>query len=142
MVSGCFELAEEGLFIHYIKPISVINIDSLIYNQVGLSNYIPLHEMLNLYHANKKVDKQKKKNFKSQAEYDQYIEEYKQMRMSKLIPFPIFIDKYFHKQGLWKLPPLLELVAPALFKEEYDEKQNRASLKRTEDIQNTTNAST
>ncbi|REE01309.1 hypothetical protein [Marinoscillum furvescens] len=111
------ELAEEGLFIHHIKPISVINIDSLIYNQVGLSTEIPLHEMLNLYHDNKKVDRQKKKNFKSQDEYDQYIEEYKQMRMSKLIPFPMFIDKYFHKQGLWKLPPLLELVAPALFKE-------------------------
>ncbi len=117
------ELADEGLFIHHIKPLSVVNIDSLIYNQVGLSNGIPLHEMLSLYHENKKVEKQKKKNFKSQAEYDQYLEEYKQMRMSKLIPFSMFLDKYFHKQGLWKLPPLLELVAPALFKEEYEAKE-------------------
>lgn len=117
------ELAEEGLFIHHVKPLSVVNIDSLIYNQVGLSNGIPLHEILSLYHENKKVEKQKKKNFKSQAEYDQYLEEYKQMRMSKLIPFSMFIDKYFHKQELWKLPPLLELVAPALFKEEYEAKE-------------------
>jgi hypothetical protein len=117
------ELAEEGLFIHHVKPLSVVNIDSLIYNQVGLSSGIPLHEMLNLYHENKKVEKQKKRNFKSQAEYDQYLEEYKQMRMSKLIPFSMFTDKYFHKQGLWKLPPLLELVAPALFKEEYEAKE-------------------
>jgi hypothetical protein len=117
------ELAEEGLFIHHVKPLSVVNIDSLIYNQVGLSSGIPLHEMLNLYHENKKVEKQKKRNFKSQAEYDQYLEEYKQMRMSKLIPFSMFIDKYFHKEGLWKLPPLLELVAPALFKEEYEAKE-------------------
>jgi hypothetical protein len=43
--------------------------------------------------------------------------------MSKLIPFSIFIDKYFHKQNLWKMPPLLELVAPALFKEEYEAKE-------------------
>jgi hypothetical protein len=35
----------------------------------------------------------------------------------------MFIDKYFHKEGLWKLPPLLELVAPALFKEEYEAKE-------------------
>lgn len=116
------ELAEEGLFIHHVKPLSVVSIDSLIYNQVGLANGITLHEMLNLYHENKKVV-QKKQNFKSQAEYDNYIEEYKQMQMSKLIPFSMFIDKYFHKHGLWKLPPLLELVAPALFKEEYEAKE-------------------
>lgn len=117
------ELAKEGLFIHHVKPLSVVNIDSLIYNQVGLSNSIALHEMLNLYHENKKVEKQKKRNFRSQAEHDQYLEEYKQMRMSKLIPFSMFIDKYFHKEGLWKLSPLLELVAPALFKEEYEAKE-------------------
>ncbi|TDS11014.1 hypothetical protein [Sphingobacterium paludis] len=119
------ELDEEGLFIHHVKPLSVVNIDSLIYNQVGLSNQISLHEMLNLYHENKKVEKQKKRNFKSQAEYEQYLEEYKQMRMSKLVPFSMYIDKYFHKQGLWKLSPLLELVAPTLFKEEYDERKNK-----------------
>jgi len=117
------ELQNEGLFIHHVKPLSVVNIDSLIYNQVGLANDIPLHEILNLYLENKKVKKQKKRNFKSQEEYDRYLKEYKQMRMSKLIPFSLFIDKYFKKHGLWKLPPLLELVAPALFKEEYEEKE-------------------
>lgn len=115
------ELAKESLFIHHVKPLSVVNIDSLIYNQVGLANGIPLHEMLNLYLENKKVV-QKKQNFKSQEEHDKYLEEYKQMRMSKLIPFSMFIDKYFHKHGFWKLPPLLELVEPALFKEEYEAK--------------------
>ena len=116
------ELCEEGLYIHHVKPLSVVNIDSLIYNQVGLANSIPLHDMLNHYHENKKVEKQKKRNFKSQSEQDKFIEEYKQMRISKLIPFSMFIDKYFHKQGLWKLPPLLELVTPALFKEKYEAK--------------------
>lgn len=114
------KLAEEGLFIHRVKPLSVVSIDSLIYNQIGLATGIPLHEMLKLYNENKRVEKQRKKNFKSQFEYDRHLEEYRQMRMSKLIPFSIFIDKYFHKHNLWKLPPLLELVAPALFKEEYE----------------------
>jgi hypothetical protein len=117
------ELAEEGLFIHRVKPLSVVSIDSLIYNQVGLANGIPLHKMLNLYHENKTVERQKMKNYKSQEDYDKYWEEYKQMRMSKLIPFSRFIDKYFHKHGLWKLPPLLEMVGPALFKEEYEAKE-------------------
>lgn len=117
------ELAEEGLFIYHVQPLSVVNIDTLIYNQVGLANEISLHEILNHYHDYKKIEKQKKKNFKSQEEYDRYLEEYKQMRMSKLIPFSMFIDKYFHKLGLWKLPPILELVAPALFKEEYEAKE-------------------
>ena len=119
--NALLDLAEEGLFIHHVKPLSVVNIDSLIYNQVGLANGIPLHEMLTLYHENKKIEKQK--NFKTQEEYDRNLEKYEQMRMSKLIPFAMFIDKYFHKQNLWKLPPLLEMVAPTLFKEEYEAKE-------------------
>jgi len=115
-------LKEEGLFVHRVKPISVVNIDSLIYNQIGLANDIPLHEMLKLYHEYKIVS-QKKPIIKSKEDYEKYIEEYKQMRMSKLIPFSLFIEKYFDKQGLWKLPPILELVAPALFKNEMPDKE-------------------
>ncbi|MFV5698108.1 hypothetical protein ACM55H_07025 [Flavobacterium sp. ZT3R17] len=117
------QLAEEGLFIYHVKPLSIVNIDSLIYNQVGLANDITLHEILNIYNENKKIEKQKKRNFKYQQEYDKYLEDYKQMRMSKLIPFSVFIDKYFNKKGLWKQPPQLDLVFPAIFKEEYEKKQ-------------------
>jgi len=115
------ELQDEGLFIHHVKPLSVVNIDSLIYNQVGLANNISLHEILNRYHENKKVEKKKQINFKTQQEYDRYLEEYKQMRMSKLIPFSFFIEKYFKEKGLSRLPPLLKMVAPAIFKEDYKE---------------------
>lgn len=117
------ELVEEGLFVHHIKPLTVVNIDSLIYHQVGLTNGISLHETINLYHENKKVEKQKKRKLKSHKENDKYLEEYKKMRMSKLIPFAIFIDKYFHQHGLWKLPPWLELLTPALFKEEFEQEK-------------------
>ena len=102
---------------HRVKPISVVNIDSLIYNQIGLAKDISLHEMLKLYHEYKVVP-QKKPIINSKEDYEKYIEEYKQIRMSKLIPFSLFIDKYFDKQSFWKLPPILEIVAPALFKEE------------------------
>lgn len=116
------ELVKEGLFIHHVNPLSVVNIDSLIYYQVGLATRVPLHEMLNLYHGNKKIVRQKKRNFKSQEEYYGYLEELKQMKISKLVPFSVFIDKYFHKNGLWKLPPQLDIVVPALFKEELEGK--------------------
>jgi hypothetical protein len=117
------ELLEEGLFVHHVKPLSVVNIDSLIYNQVVLSTTIALHEVLNLYHQNKKIKKQKKKNFKSQEEYMSFLEEHKQMVMSKFVPFRLFIDNYVYKNGLWKPPPLLDIIAPALFKEEYDARE-------------------
>lgn len=114
-------LQEEGLFIHHVKPLSVVNIDCLIYNQIGLVNHIPLHEILYLYHEHKRLD-QKKRKFKTKEEYENYLDERKQIVMSKLIPFSLFIERYFDKEGLWKLPPILELVTPALFQEEFKAK--------------------
>jgi len=96
-------LQEEGLFIHHVRPITVVNIDSLIYNQVGLANSIQLHDLLELYHDYKKPDKKKSK-FESQAEYEAFLEAYKQEAMSKLVPFSIFIDKYFYKKEYGNCP--------------------------------------
>lgn len=117
------DLTDEELYIHHVKPLSLVNIDTLIYNQAGLLNDISLHEMLNLYHRNKKVERQRSRKFKSQEEFEKYIKEYKQMRMSKLIPFSMFIDDHFRKQGLWRRPELLEMVPAALFQKEYETKE-------------------
>ncbi len=114
------KLQNEGLFIHHVKPLSVVNIDSLIYNQCGLLNNISLHRILDIYQKDKLIKKEKQKKFKSQEEYDRDLEEYNKSLMSKFIPFSVFIEKYFQKKGYWKPPPLLETVIPALFKEEYD----------------------
>jgi hypothetical protein len=116
------ELQSEGLFIHNVKPLSVVNIDSIIYNQHGLANNISLHDILDIYQKNKLVDKKQRK-FKSQEEYDSYIEDYKEKLMSKLIPFSKFIETYFQENGFWKLPPLVETVAPSLFLEEYEKQK-------------------
>jgi hypothetical protein len=56
------------------------------------------------------------------------MEEYKNEKMSKLIPFALFIDNYFRKKQLIKPPVLLELVAPAIFNQEYDLEDNNASI--------------
>ncbi|HZV69818.1 MAG TPA: hypothetical protein VFG10_09745 [Saprospiraceae bacterium] len=115
-------LQGEGVFTKHVQPLSVVNIDSLIFNQIGLANDIPLHETLRLYHENKKVIKRKRK-FKSREEQEQFIEEYKQMRMDTLIPFSLFLDKHFDQLGLYERPPLLEVVGPALYKEEFEKRE-------------------
>lgn len=120
------ELANERYFTYHIKPLSVVNIDSLIYNQEALSNSITLHQMLKLYHENKKMEK-KKKNFKSEEVFKIYIEEYKQRAMAKLLPFDSFLNDYINKNGMRKPPPLIKIVAESLFKEDYE---SRKSIKK------------
>ena len=114
LVSSWFEdeleiLAEEKLFIHHIKPLTVINIDSLIYNQICLSENISLHRVINKYHEHIKIDPKKK--FSS-------VEEYKEYRLEKMIPFSWFIDEYFFQIGCREIPPVFQLLKSELFEEE------------------------
>ena len=104
-------LKAEGFFIHQIKPLAVVNIDSLIYNSVGLTENTPLHEVLNAYFNSSKLRAGVK--FRT-------VEEAREFRMSSFNPFSLFIDKYFKKQGIIKVPPILDLVGSALFKEEVE----------------------
>lgn len=105
-------LEDEGLFVNRVKPIVVVNIDSLIFHQSGLAKKILLHEMLKLYVEYTHITTKLK--FHTEAEFEQY----KINRMSKMIPFSLFITKYFDKHGLWSVPPIMDVVAPALFTEE------------------------
>lgn len=104
-------LQEGGLFIRHVKPLIVVNIDSLIYHQVGLSGNVQLHEVLKLYSEHNKMYSKLKFNS---------IEDYQDYRMSKLAPFSLFIDKYFNKKGFTKVPPILDVISPALFKEQLE----------------------
>ncbi len=99
-------LEEEGLYIKHVKPLTVINIDTLIDHQVGLSKNISLHEMLKLYEKHK-IEKPKSK-FKT-------VEEASSYNLSKFIPFSMFIEKHFMKHGLIKPPPILNILGEALF---------------------------
>ncbi len=105
-------LEDEGLFINRVKPITVINIDSLIFHQTGLAEKKPLHEMLKLYHEYTHIYTSFK--FHTPEEFEQY----KSDRMAKMIPFSLFLTKYFNKHNLWTVPPIMDVVAPELFKGE------------------------
>ncbi len=88
------KLKADGLFIQNVQPLVCVNVDSLLYHQIGLSHAIKLHEILKLYIDETKLDSS----------------------MSKLVPFSIYVDRLFHKLGIHKAPPILELLGPALFK--------------------------
>lgn len=103
-------LQEEGFYTRRIKPLIVVNIDSLIFHQVGLQRSFSLQYILKMYADHIRIHKGK--TFTSLKEKEIYY-------LSRFIPFSGFIDKFFHKVGLVELPPILEILGPALFKEDY-----------------------
>lgn len=107
-------LAEEGFYIYRIKPLTVVNIDSLIFHQIALSESHPLHLILDAYHESNKIKLGKKYKNSEEA-----ISDY----LGKRIPFALFIHRYFHKLGIKELPPIMDAVRPTLFKED-TEKDN------------------
>ncbi len=102
-------LKQEGYFIHKIKPLTVINIDTLIFHQMGLLELIPLNELIDEYH--KHIDLRKKKQFKTFKEAQSFV-------MSKHISFATFTDNYFRSKKFSKIPPVIEIVQPLLFEDE------------------------
>lgn len=102
-------LKQEGYFIHKIKPLTVINIDTLIFHQMGLLELIPLNELIDEYH--KHIDLRKKKQFKTFKEAQSFV-------MSKHISFATFTDNYFGSKKFSKIPPVIEIVQPLLFEDE------------------------
>jgi len=104
-------LEKEGLFIHHVKPLTVINIDSLIYHQAGLSENIMLNKVIDAYHSHILLDT--RMTFNSETDYKAYL-------MSKNIPFSQFINNHFHSKGIKKRPSMLDMVSPALFGEEFE----------------------
>ena len=102
-------LKQEGCFIHKIKPLTVINIDTLIFRQLGLLELIPLNKLIDEYH--KHIDLRKKKQFKTFKEVQSFV-------MSKHISFATFTDNYFRSKKFSKIPPVIDIVQPLLFEDE------------------------
>jgi len=99
-------LESEGLYTKHVKPIVIVNIDSLIYNQIGLSEKITLHEVLDAYLTHIKT---------YPAAKSKSIEEEKRRYYEKAVPFATFIHNYFSQKGIKTPPPLMDFVVPELF---------------------------
>ncbi|MGN8059715.1 hypothetical protein ACTJKN_25790 [Pedobacter sp. 22163] len=102
------ELETQGFYVKKVQPLVIISIDSLIYHQIGLAKDIQLNEVLKRYIQHTK----REKNLKFRSE-----EEVKSYTLSKQIAFSTFINEFFQAKGLQEVPPVLEKVAPILFKE-------------------------
>ncbi len=103
------ELKKQGFFIHRISPLVIVNIDCLIYNEIPLSKRVSLHEMLNLYNDHVKIRPNEK--YRDQAEMTE-------SRMSKLIPFSLFLNNYIMDREWSEIPPILEDLGLVLFDED------------------------
>lgn len=102
-------LQKEGLYVSRVQSLTVINIDSLIYHQLGLASKCTLKEVIDLYNKNSK--KKIVGKFRNEGEVRKEV-------MEKYIPFSIFIEKIFKHKGIYQPPPLVEIIAPTLFKGE------------------------
>ena len=103
-------LKDEGLFIYHVKPLTIVNIDLLIYHQVNLLEDAELHTVLDAYFKHIWIKPGKK--FKTKKEAEEYI-------LSKVQPFSLFMNNYYTNSAGRKIPPILDIVGPELFKEEY-----------------------
>lgn len=99
-------LESEGLYTKHVKPLVIVNIDSLIYNQIGLTEKITLHEVLDAYLNHIKT---------YPAAKSKSIEDAKRSYFEKSIPFATFINNYFSQKGIKEPPPLMDFVVPELF---------------------------
>jgi hypothetical protein len=100
------QLKEEKLYIEKIRPLTIINIDSLIYHQVALSKNVPLQQVLEKYYEHTRVHTHL--TFRSEEDGKKYV-------LAKQVAFSTFINEYFHNLKLREIPPILETVAPLLF---------------------------
>jgi len=112
------DIKEKGFYVDRVNPLVIINIDSLIYHQVGLTESIPLHRVLDEYFKHTKVQNHIK--FHSENEMKDYV-------LSKQVAFSMFINEYFHDHGLRKMPPIMQQVVPKLFN--VDEMENPYTIK-------------
>ncbi len=86
-------LAEEGLFIRHVKPLFVVNIDSLIFHQIGLAKCLPLHKMLDRYLDYIRIFSGSKINTTNGKDEN---------LLGKFVHFSFLIDRYFEAMGCEK----------------------------------------
>ncbi|MBK8245402.1 MAG: hypothetical protein IPK88_18390 [Saprospiraceae bacterium] len=97
-------LNDEGYYINKIKPLVVINIDTLIHHQEILSHEYPLHIILDKYNSEVLL---KKANLKYNKHYE-YI-------MDSCQSFSMFIDNFLGNLNLRRPPKILYEISPAIF---------------------------
>ena len=85
----------QGYFIYNIKPITIINIDTLIFNRESLKQGVSLHKLID--HYTSFIKKREPKTFRNQEENEDFL-------ISKTVSFANFVDMYLRDNKI-KQPP-------------------------------------
>ena len=94
-------LAIDGLYINKIKPLTIINIDSLLLHSQVFQDRIPLHQAIDIFLQNR--NKRPFRPFKSINDQDRFF-------FTKYEPFSIFIENYLKNHGSYKLPSVKDVI--------------------------------
>lgn len=100
------KLETEDLFINRIKPLTIINIDTLLLFENGLRDNIYLHDAIDLYHEYIKI--LPGITLKSEDVAKEYVKK-------PLISFSNFISSEFKNRGLYTIPKALDNLKMDLF---------------------------
>lgn len=102
------ELAGEGYYTHRVKPLTIVNIDTLLLHSVPLSSKIHLHEAIDAYHDHQR--KMPSRKFRTKEEQDEFF-------LRKYDPFALFLSRYLQKKGWYEMPQITDIVRKPLFGE-------------------------
>lgn len=111
LINGWFDeelikLKERGIIVKNVRPITLVSIDALIFNEDILVNKkLDLFQVIDEYHKQTIV---KKKNFANEAEYEQHVN-------NTLLPFDVFLNGLVAKKKLRKGSKLLSEMGLSLF---------------------------
>jgi len=105
------KIEAEGIFVNRIKPLTIINIDSLLLFENGLRDNIYLHDAINMYHEDIKILPGITLNSEDAAK--EYVKK-------PLTAFSNFISSEFKNRGLYTLPKALDNLKMDLFADETD----------------------
>ncbi len=101
------KLKENGINVDKVKPITIINIDSLIFHQdLFRQRTIKLEKILDNYH--KFVTFDRKKKYQNEDHKNQFVKR-------TLIPFSIFLSNYLLDQKIVKIPTMINEKGFSLF---------------------------
>jgi len=109
-------LKGDGFFVDKVRPLTVINIDTLLYFQGVLKEKLFLPKVIDDYHEFKKVPKVKTK-IKTRSQLGEYQNWYQGQVLDRLVSFHPFIERVVKRNNLWVGPSIGEEISPELFKE-------------------------
>lgn len=108
------KMKNDGYFVHKIKPLVIVDIDTLINHKDFFTDKEPLHKMMDKYNLEVRID------FNIKLPTDKEIQDYFSKR---IISFPQFVETYTRNNNLKKQPKILDELGKEFFPSTLGDKQ-------------------